>query len=84
MVQASDWRTPLSAMDRLIPGSGIIPLGGLLHATWEAGFRGVCTLEIFSSDVPDSLYKQDLHEVIRLSREGLGRAWYDHREKITG
>ncbi|WP_232228042.1 sugar phosphate isomerase/epimerase family protein [Asaia astilbis] len=52
VVQASDWRTPYSGMDRLIPGSGSIPLGELLHATAEAGFRGACTLEIFSSGYP--------------------------------
>jgi len=82
VVQASDWRTPLSAMDRLVPGSGAIPLGSLLHATWEAGYRGVCTLEIFSSDVPDSLYAQDLENVIRHSRQGLERAWKDHASKV--
>ncbi|GBQ86638.1 sugar phosphate isomerase/epimerase family protein [Asaia krungthepensis] len=81
VVQASDWRTPLSGMDRIVPGSGAIPLGPLLHATWEAGFRGVCTLEIFSSDVPDSLYDQDLEDVIRHSKQGLRRAWDDHAAK---
>lgn len=78
VVQASDWRTPRSGMDRLVPGAGSIPLGDLLHATWEAGFRGVCTLEIFSSDVPDSLYDRDLEEVLCDSRKGLETAWKDH------
>lgn len=75
VLQASDWRTPCSGMDRLVPGSGCIPLGTLLHATAEAGFNGVCTLEIFSSGVPDSLYEGDLNEVITQGREGLHRAW---------
>lgn len=79
VVQASDWRTPYSGMDRLIPGSGSIPLGELLHATAEAGFRGACTLEIFSSGVPDSLYDQDLSEVVHQGRLGLERAWNDYR-----
>ncbi|WP_336945858.1 sugar phosphate isomerase/epimerase family protein [Asaia sp. HN010] len=74
-VQASDWRTPCSGMDRLVPGSGSIPLGALLHATAQAGFDGVCTLEIFSSGVADSLYECDLNEVITQGREGLHRAW---------
>ncbi|GBR17784.1 sugar phosphate isomerase/epimerase family protein [Asaia spathodeae] len=75
VLQASDWRTPCSGMDRLVPGSGSIPLGALLHATYDAGYRGVCTLEIFSSGVPDSLYDQDLSEVVHHGRLGLMRAW---------
>lgn len=75
VVQASDWRTPFSATDRLIPGDGAIPLGRLLRATRDAGFKGTCTVEIFSSNVPDSLYDGDLADVIRRSRDGLERAW---------
>lgn len=75
VLQVSDWRTPFSTTDRLIPGDGLIPLHDLLHATWEAGFRGACTVEIFSSDVPDSLYDGDLNDLIAASREGLEQAW---------
>lgn len=75
VLQVSDWRTPYSAADRLIPGDGCIPLHEMLHATWDAGFRGACTVEIFSSDVPDSLYDRDLSDVIRFCREGLDQAW---------
>jgi len=77
VLQVSDWRTPRSTMDRLIPGDGHIPLGHLLHATADAGFTGTCTVEIFSSNVPDSLYKKDPHELIRQSRAALERAWND-------
>lgn len=75
VLQVSDWRTPRSTTDRLIPGDGVIPLHAMLHATWEAGFRGACTVEIFSSNVSDSLYERDPDEVIRASRRGLEQAW---------
>jgi len=74
-VQASDWRTPRSFADRIIPGRGAIPLGRLLKATYAAGYRGACTVEIFSLDVRDSLYGGDLDAVIRESRTGLEAAW---------
>ncbi|GBR33318.1 sugar phosphate isomerase/epimerase family protein [Kozakia baliensis] len=75
VLQASDWRVPLSGADRLIPGDGSIPLGTLLRATHDAGYRGACTVEIFSDGVPDSLYRDDLQQVIQKSRLGLEDAW---------
>lgn len=75
VLQASDWRTPRSSGDRLVPGDGIIPLGPLLHAVHEVGYRGPCAVEIFSQDVPDSLYHSDLRDVVRRSRQGLKAAW---------
>ena len=74
-VQASDWRTPKSFADRIMPGDGAIPLGRLLKATREAGFAGPYVVEIFSNDVPDSLYDTDLDEVIRRCRSGMAAAW---------
>ncbi|UPO79863.1 sugar phosphate isomerase/epimerase [Parasaccharibacter sp. TMW 2.1888] len=75
VVQISDWRTPRSAADRRIPGKGCIPLHELLHATWDAGFRGACAVEIFSSDVPDSLYEGDLSALITQCRAALEHIW---------
>jgi sugar phosphate isomerase/epimerase len=74
-LQVSDWRTPQSFADRLIPGDGVIPIGRLLHAIESAGYSGACTVEIFSSDVPNALYKSDLENVIRRSKRGLEKAW---------
>lgn len=74
-VQASDWRTPCSFADRIVPGDGEIPLGRLLRATREAGFTGSYVVEIFSIDVPDSLYHGDLDKVILRCREGMDAAW---------
>ena len=74
-LQASDWRTPRSFADRIVPGDGTIPLADLLKATRAAGFAGSYVVEIFSNDVADSLYHGDLDGVIRRSREGMERAW---------
>ena len=56
VVQISDWRTPQSFADRLIPGQGEIPLPAFLKAVREAGFMGAYSVEIFSGDIPDSLW----------------------------
>jgi sugar phosphate isomerase/epimerase len=76
IVQVSDWRTPRSAQDRLIPGDGAIPLPALLRATHQSGYRGPYVVEIFSGDVPDALWRGDLEAVIARSRTGLDRAWH--------
>lgn len=75
VLQVSDWRLPRSSGDRLIPGDGAIPIGPLLRTVGAAGYCGACTVEIFSQDVPDSLYLDDPADVIRRSRSGLERAW---------
>lgn len=75
VLQVSDWRTPRSSGDRLVPGDGIVPIGKLLRAVYETNYRGACSIEIFSQDVPDSLYKADLNEVILRSKKGLEDAW---------
>lgn len=75
VLQVSDWRTPQSGQDRLIPGQGDIPIGSLLHRVFEAGFSGACTVEIFSSHVRDSIYTRDLTQVIAESRQGIENTW---------
>lgn len=74
-VQASDWRTPRSFADRIVPGDGEIPLDRLLAATHATGYDRPYVIEIFSNDVADSLYDGDLDAVITRSRDGLARAW---------
>ncbi|GAA2639712.1 sugar phosphate isomerase/epimerase family protein [Actinomadura fulvescens] len=78
LLQVSDWRTPRSHADRRSVGTGPIPTSQLLHAAFEGGYRGPCVLEIFSSDVPDSLYDGDLAALIRDNRVALQRAWNGH------
>lgn len=75
VVQLSDWRTPRSYQDRLIVGQGEIPLPRLLRTIHDSGYRGPYVVEIFSGDVPDSLWTSDLNAVIRQSRTGLDAAW---------
>lgn len=75
VLQVSDWRMPRSSGDRLVPGDGAIPLGPLLRRVHETGYRGACAVEIFSSDVPDSVYQRDLRTVVRQCRDGLEAAW---------
>jgi sugar phosphate isomerase/epimerase len=77
VVQLSDWRTPRSYQDRLIVGQGEIPLAPMLRAIHAAGYGGPYVVEIFSGDVPDSLWKGDLNRVIEESRKGLDRAWHE-------
>lgn len=86
VVQLSDWRTPRSYQDRLIVGQGEIPLPSMLRAIHESGYHGPYVVEIFSGDVPDSLWKGDPTRVITESRDGLERAWQEafyHGQFIT-
>ncbi len=75
VVQISDWRTPRSFEDRLVPGQGEIPLPAFLRAVRESGFTGAYSVEIFSRGVPDALWEADLEQVLRDSRAGLDLAW---------
>ena len=74
-VQASDWRTPRSFADRVVPGTGAIPLAGLIAATRKTGYDKPWVVEIFSQDVADSLYDQNLEDVICQCRTGMAAAW---------
>lgn len=80
VVHVAGWRTPRSFDDRHIVGRGGIPLSPLLRAIHETGYQGAYTLEIFSDDVPDSLWDTDLRAVIENSRSGLEEAWRMARE----
>ncbi len=75
VVHVSDWRTPRSFADRHVVGQGEIPLPALLRAIHQGGYGGTYTLEIFSKDVPDSLWETDLSAVISDSRSALDSAW---------
>ena len=74
-VQASDWRTPRSFADRIVPGDGAIPLASLIAATRKTGYDRPWLVEIFSNDVSDSLYDTDLEAIVTASREGMAAAW---------
>jgi sugar phosphate isomerase/epimerase len=56
-VHISDWRLPRAFADRLLPGSGEIPIVPLLKAVRRGGYKGVYTLELFSDlALKDSLW----------------------------
>jgi sugar phosphate isomerase/epimerase len=76
-VQASDWRTPRSFADRIIPGDGTIPLATLIKATRATGYAKPWVVEIFSNEVSNSLYDDDLEAVVTRCREGMAAAWTD-------
>ena len=75
VVQISDWRTPRSFLDRLVPGQGEIPLPAFLASVHAAGFRGAYPVEIFSQGVSDALWDGDLEKVLTDSRAGMDAAW---------
>ena len=74
-VQASDWRTPRSFADRIVPGTGDLPLAELIRATRATGYDRPYVIEIFSNDVADSLYDDDLERVVADCKRGFAAAW---------
>ena len=73
IAQVSDYRRPHSFLDRLAVGDGSIDYRPFLDGLHDAGYDGPLVLEIFSKDVPDSLYDGDLNAVVSRSREALTR-----------
>lgn len=78
-VQASDWRAPRSFADRIVPGDGTIPLARLIEATRATGYAKPWVVEIFSNDVADSLYEDDLETILVRCRKGMAAAWANSR-----
>jgi sugar phosphate isomerase/epimerase len=75
LAQVSDYRRPRSFLDRLAVGDGSIDYAPFLDGLRASGYRGPLVLEIFSKNVPDSLYDGDLHAVIERSRSALERLY---------
>ncbi len=71
LVQVSDWRRPRSFLDRLAVGDGSIDFAPFLDGVRDAGYGGPMVLEIFSKNVPDSLYDGDMRAVVTRSRDRL-------------
>jgi len=71
LAQVSGWRRPRSLLDRLPVGDGTLSFTPFLDGLREANYAGPLVLEIFSQDVPDSLYDGDLTRVVTRSREAL-------------
>lgn len=71
LAQVSDYRRPRSFLDRLAVGDGSIDYRPFIEGLRDSGYDGPLVLEIFSKDVPDSLYAGDLYAVVERSRNAL-------------
>jgi sugar phosphate isomerase/epimerase len=71
LAQVSDYRRPRSFLDRLPIGKGSLDFAPFISGVRDAGYDGPWVLEIFSENVPDSLYDGDLGAVITESRDAL-------------
>jgi sugar phosphate isomerase/epimerase len=88
-VHVDDWRDPTrSWCDRVMPGDGIADTAGLLGVLHAGGYDGWLELEIFSDDgfmeteFPDSLWKLDPSELIRLGHAKTMAAWNADRQAM--
>ena len=52
-------------------GTGCLDFAPFISGVRDAGYDGPWVLEIFSENVPDSLYDSDLGAVVTESREAL-------------
>ena len=76
LVQLSDWRTPRSTADRYSLGDGEIALGPMIRAIRRTGYAGPWIVEILSSyHLSGSLWKTDLHELLRTNAAAFERLW---------
>ena len=65
-VQVSDHKAKtMRTMDRAVPGAGIAPLGRLLHALADGGYRGWWDLEVISDDNAAVGYEVALATAVR-------------------
>lgn len=76
-VHVSDWRRPSAFGDRLVVGTGEIPLGAMVRAIHETGYRGPYTAELFSdTSLPDSLWNGDLKNLVSKNKAGFASIWH--------
>lgn len=71
LAQVSDYRRPRSFLDRLPVGEGSLDYAPFFAGLRACGYEGPLVLEIFSKDVPDSLYAGNLFDVVARSRAAL-------------
>ena len=80
LVQLSDWQTPRSTADRYSLGDGEIPLASIVGAIRKTGYTGAWVVEILSSfHLGGSLWKRDLHEVLRYNAAAFERIWKESK-----
>jgi sugar phosphate isomerase/epimerase len=72
-VQPSDHKAvTLRTLDRAVPGQGIAPVGALVQALEEGGYRGFYDLEVLSPDNDEKGYERTLQETIAGFAEAVG------------
>ena len=76
-VQLGDWPDrPDPGHNRVVPGTGLIPLDRIFAALETAGYRGWYDLELVAdAEAPDSPLHMDRDEMLQMSRRGLEAAW---------
>lgn len=76
-VQLGDWPDrPDPGHNRVVPGTGLIPLDRIFRALESAGYRGWYDLELVAdAEAPDSPLRMDRDYMLRMSRQGLEAAW---------
>jgi sugar phosphate isomerase/epimerase len=71
--QPSDHKAvTLRTLDRAIPGRGIAPIGALVRALEDGGYRGFYDLEVLSPDNDEKGYDQTLKEAVAGFAEAVG------------
>lgn len=74
LVHIADWKRPRNFHDRRVPGEGVIPLGSFLQRVRVLKYQGPIVVELFSEDVPDSLWNEDLNAVVARCKAGVTKA----------
>jgi sugar phosphate isomerase/epimerase len=66
--QVADSRVePRSREDRLVPGEGVLPLGGMFGALFATGYDGWLAVEIMSTE----LWQTDYDDLLERCRVGM-------------
>jgi sugar phosphate isomerase/epimerase len=72
-VQPSDHKAvTLRTLDRAVPGQGIAPVGALVQALEDGGYRGFYDLEVLSPDNDEKGYDRTLKETIAGFADAVG------------
>jgi sugar phosphate isomerase/epimerase len=82
LVHLADWKRPRGFHDRHIPGDGIIPLGFFIQQIEKLGYSGSYVIELFSANVPDSLWSQNPDAVVSSSKSGVLQARMDREHEF--
>lgn len=77
LVHLADWKRPRNFHDRYIPGDGVLPMRSFLEQIKAMKYSGAYVVELFSEEVPDSLWSQDLNTVVQRSKTGVLQAAAD-------